>query len=81
MTWTKDVVWSFFTQFQSGPPPSSPPPSSPPPAVRRLVVSRSWVPGRVGAWTCRTRSTANGTQLQLWDCTSQRNQRWTYTVQ
>ena len=29
---------------------------------------RSWAASRAGAWTCRARSTTNGTQVQLWDC-------------
>jgi poly(3-hydroxybutyrate) depolymerase len=77
MTWTKDVVWSFFTQFQSGPPPSSPPPTSPPPGGQQNVEI-------VGAGSGRCldvpgQSTTNGTQLQLYDCWGGSNQRWTYT--
>jgi poly(3-hydroxybutyrate) depolymerase len=83
MTWTKDLVWSFFTQFQSGPPPSSAPPSSPPPSspppsggVQNVEV--------VGAGSGRcvdvpNASTANGVQVQLYDCWGGSNQRWTYT--
>jgi len=75
MTWTKDTVWSFFTQFQSGPPPSSPPPSSPPPGGAQQIVG-------TGSGRCvdvPNSSTTNGTQVQLWDCSGNSNQRWTYT--
>jgi len=79
-TWTKALVWNFFTQFQTGPPPSSPPPTSPPPSSPppstggRLMGAGSGrcvdVPGS---------SQSGGTQIQLWDCTGQANQQWTYT--
>jgi poly(3-hydroxybutyrate) depolymerase len=85
-TWTKDLVWSFFTQFQSGPAPSTPasappgsaPASSPPPSGGQQNVEI------VGAASGRcvdvpNASTSNGTQLQLWDCSGNSNQRWTYT--
>jgi poly(3-hydroxybutyrate) depolymerase len=83
MSWTKDLVWSFFTQFQSGPPPSSPPPSSAPPTSPPPTGGQQNVEV-VGAGSGRcvdvpNASTANGTQVQLWDCAGGSNQRWTYT--
>jgi hypothetical protein len=79
MTWTKDVVWSFFTQFQSGPPPTSPPPTTAPPTTappggQQIVGAQS---GR--CVDIPNSSTANGTQAQLWDCGGGTNQRFTYT--
>ncbi len=79
-TWTSGVVWSFFTQFQSGPPPTSPPPTSPPPTSpppggQQIVGQQS---GRCVDISGST--TANGTQAQLWDCNGGTNQRWTYTA-
>jgi poly(3-hydroxybutyrate) depolymerase len=71
-TWTSGVVWSFFTQFQSGP--TSPPPSSPPPGGQQIVGQQS---GRCVDISSSTG--ANGTQAQLWDCNGGSNQRWTYT--
>jgi poly(3-hydroxybutyrate) depolymerase len=78
MTWTKDVVWSFFTQFQSGLPPSTPPASSPPPTGQQNVMVVGQQSGRCIDINAST--TANGTQAQLWDCTGGTNQRWTYTT-
>jgi poly(3-hydroxybutyrate) depolymerase len=77
MTWTKDLVWSFFTQFQSGPPPSSPPPSSPPPGGQQNQEIVGQQSGR--CLDVPNSSTTNGTQLQLFDCQGGSGQRWTYT--
>ena len=77
-TWTSGVVWSFFTQFQSGPtspPPTSPPPTSPPPGGQQIVGQQS---GR--CIDINGSTTTNGTQAQLWDCNGGTNQRWTYTA-
>ncbi|WP_030437594.1 ricin-type beta-trefoil lectin domain protein [Actinoplanes subtropicus] len=72
-TWTKDVVWSFFTQFSSPAPPSSTPPSSTPPggSGQQIVGAQS---GRCIDGTSLT----NGTQTQLADCGAAAGQRWTY---
>src|SRR4051812_31447452 len=83
MTWTKDVVWNFFTQFQSTPPPSTPPPSTPPastppPGNRQNVMVVGQQSGR--CIDINGQSTTNGTQAQLWDCNGGTNQRWTYTA-
>jgi poly(3-hydroxybutyrate) depolymerase len=82
MTWTKDLVWSFFTQFQSGPPPSTPPagsPSagSPPPTGRQNVQIVGAGSGRCVDVPNATQT--NGTRVQLYDCAGATNQRWTYT--
>ena len=76
-TWTKAEAWRFISQFGSSPPPSSPPPSSPPPSQSNVTI--------VGQQSGRcvdvpNSTTANGTQVQLWDCGGNANQRWTYTA-
>jgi poly(3-hydroxybutyrate) depolymerase len=68
-TWTKGEAWRFIAQFGSTSPP-------PPPALQNVMI--------VGAQSGRCAdvpgySTANGTQVQLWDCHGGTNQRWTYT--
>nr|WP_230686679.1 RICIN domain-containing protein [Catellatospora vulcania] len=76
-TWSKGEAWRFLSQFGSNPPPSSPPPSSPPPGRSNVLLAGQQsgrcadVPGS---------ATANGTQLQLWDCHGGTNQRWTYSA-
>src|SRR5690242_12832986 len=80
-TWTKDVVWSFFTQFQGGnPPPTSPPPTSPPPTSPPPTGGQTVQGAQSGrCLDVPSSSTSNGTQLQLYDCTGGSNQRWSYT--
>src|SRR5690349_19590099 len=71
-TWTSGVVWSFFTQFQGGEPPTPTP--TPTPATSALV--------NVGAGRCLdvpNLSQTNGTRLELWDCNGGANQTWTLT--
>ena len=34
---------------------------------------------RASAWTCRTRTTTAGTQVEIWDCNGGANQNWTHT--
>lgn len=84
MSWTKDLVWSFFTQFQSGPPPSTPPPSTPPassPPPGGGQQNGTIVGQQSGRCVDITgRSTTNGTQAELWDCNGGTNQQWTYTA-
>jgi hypothetical protein len=53
---------------------TSPPPSSPPPGGQQIVGTGS---GR--CVDVPNSSTTNGTQVQIWDCNSNSNQRWTYT--
>ncbi|GAA2885317.1 hypothetical protein Acy02nite_79700 [Actinoplanes cyaneus] len=69
-TWTSGVVWNFFSQFGSTTPPSSPPPGN----AQQLVGEQS---GRCA--DVPNSSTANGTQVQLWDCSGATGQRWTLT--
>jgi len=76
-TWTKTEAWRFISQFGSNPPPTSVPPSSPPPSQSSVTI--------VGQQSGRcvdvpNTTTANGTQVQLWDCHGGPNQRWTYTA-
>jgi len=55
----------------------SPPPSSPPPGGQQNVEIVGSGSGR--CIDVPNSSTTNGTQLQLWDCSGNTNQRWTYT--
>jgi hypothetical protein len=76
-TWTKAEAWRFIASFGENPPPSSPPPSSPPSGQSNVTI--------VGTASGRcvdvpASSTTNGTQVQLWDCHGNANQRWTYTA-
>ncbi|WP_194923961.1 ricin-type beta-trefoil lectin domain protein [Catenulispora pinisilvae] len=82
-TWTSGVVWNFFTQFQSGPPPTSPSgPTSP------STTPSTTPPGNgtgalhaVGAGKCLddpNSTTTPGTQQQIYDCNGQANQTWTH---
>ncbi|MBB5867409.1 poly(3-hydroxybutyrate) depolymerase [Allocatelliglobosispora scoriae] len=75
-TWTKGEAWRFISQLGTTMPPSSPPPSSPAPGQSNVLL--------VGQQSGRcvdvpNASTANGTQVQLYDCHGQTHQRWTYT--
>jgi poly(3-hydroxybutyrate) depolymerase len=80
-TWTKTEAWQFISSFN--PNPSSPPPSSPsastsnPPTGQTNVMIAGTGSGRCIDVPGST--TANGTQVQLWDCHGNANQRWTYT--
>jgi len=84
-TWTKAEAWRFISSFgstqPSSPPPSSPSasaPSSPPPTGQANVTIVGAASGR--CFDVPGSSTANGTQVQLWDCHGGTNQRWTYTA-
>ena len=55
----------------------SPPPSSPPPGGQQNVEIVGSGSGR--CIDVPNSSTTNGTQVQLWDCSGNTNQRWTYT--
>ncbi|MEV4141884.1 ricin-type beta-trefoil lectin domain protein [Dactylosporangium sp. NPDC049742] len=84
-TWTKTEAWQFIASFAGGTTPSSQPPGSP-----SSSPSGSQQPGQsnvtvVGAGSGRCldvpgSSTTNGTQLQLWDCHGNTNQRFTATA-
>ncbi len=65
-----------FLGLDGGAPPSSPPPSSPPPSRSNVMIVGT------GSGRCidvPNGVTANGTQMQLWDCWGGSPQRWTYT--
>ena len=64
-TWTKGEVWRFFSQFQGGGP-------DPGPTGNRL---RSEASGR--CLDVSGASSANGTQVQIWDCHTGTNQQFT----
>jgi poly(3-hydroxybutyrate) depolymerase len=79
-TWTKGEAWQFIASFGSTTPPtsppSSPPPSSPPAGQANVMIAGA------GSGRCLdvpNSTTANGTQVQLWDCHGGTNQRFTYT--
>ncbi|MEV5818464.1 ricin-type beta-trefoil lectin domain protein [Micromonospora harpali] len=77
-SWTRPVVWSFFTQFDGTTPPTSSPtptPTSSPAQGRQVVGGQS---GR--CVDVPNGSTTNGTQTQLWDCTGAAAQSWTHTA-
>ncbi|WP_426506348.1 ricin-type beta-trefoil lectin domain protein [Dactylosporangium sp. McL0621] len=74
-SWTRPVVWNFFTQFQPGGP--TPSPSTTPSSGSQGVMVVGGQSGRCMDISGST--TANGTQAQLWDCNGGTNQRWTYT--
>ncbi|MFI5908404.1 RICIN domain-containing protein [Dactylosporangium sp. NPDC051541] len=77
-SWTRPVVWNFFTQFQPGGPTSPPVSGSPStPSGGGSGPIRGRASGR--CLDVPNSSTANGTQLQLWDCGGQPNQSFTYT--
>jgi poly(3-hydroxybutyrate) depolymerase len=79
-SWVKPEVWRFFTQF--GPNPSSPPPSSPSASSSPPVGQSNVMIAGTGSGRCIDvpgSTTANGTQVQLWDCHGNANQRFTYT--
>ncbi|GAA0910319.1 ricin-type beta-trefoil lectin domain protein [Virgisporangium aurantiacum] len=64
-TWTKGEVWRFFSQFQAGGP-------DPGPTGNRL---RGEASGR--CLDIPNSGTANGTQVQIWDCHTGTNQQFT----
>jgi hypothetical protein len=69
------VVWNFFAQFQPGGGPT-PTATSPGGGQGRQIVG-----GQSGRCVDVPNSaTTNGTQVQLWDCGSQTNQRWVATA-
>ncbi|MEV1177634.1 RICIN domain-containing protein, partial [Nonomuraea sp. NPDC049784] len=71
-SWTRPVVWNFFTQFGGSNPTPTPTPTSNPPATSALKG--------VGSGRCldvNGASQANGAQVQIWDCNGQANQQWT----
>ncbi|MBP2704509.1 lectin [Microbispora sp. RL4-1S] len=81
-SWTRPVVWSFFTQFSgSNPSPSATPTSSPSSAPTGNPPAAGAIRG-VGSGRCLDVSGAsqsNGAQAQIWDCNGQNNQQWTLT--
>ena len=81
-TWTKGEAWQFISSFETGNPPSSPPVSSSSSTSQPPGQSNVTIVG-TGSGRCIDvpgSSTANGTQVQLWDCHGNANQRWTYTT-
>jgi poly(3-hydroxybutyrate) depolymerase len=64
-SWTRPVVWDFFTQLGGGNPT---PPGS---ALKGVGSGRCLDVAGV--------SQTNGAQVQIWDCNGQANQQWTST--
>jgi poly(3-hydroxybutyrate) depolymerase len=80
-TWTKGEAWRFISSFEGGGNPSSPPPSSQSSSSQPSGQTNVTIVG-TGSGRCidvPNSSTTNGTQVQLWDCHGNANQRWTYT--
>ncbi|MFB9252166.1 ricin-type beta-trefoil lectin domain protein [Sphaerisporangium melleum] len=89
-TWTKGEVWKFFSQFES----TSNPNPTPTPTVTPTVTptatptatptpATSFRLRNEGAGRCvdsPNSATANGTQLQVYDCHTNANQRFTYNA-
>ncbi|MET8144538.1 lectin [Sphaerisporangium sp. NPDC005288] len=80
-SWTRPVVWNFFTQFGSGTNPTPTPTPTPtvtptgnPPATGALKGAAS---GR--CLDVNGASTTNGAGVILWDCNGQANQQWSST--
>jgi poly(3-hydroxybutyrate) depolymerase len=81
-TWTKTEAWRFISSFGDSNPPSSPPASSQPPSSQPPGQTNVMITG-TGSGRCVDvpgSSSTNGTQVQLWDCHGNPNQRWTYTA-
>ncbi|MFC6081660.1 lectin [Sphaerisporangium aureirubrum] len=77
-SWTRPVVWNFFTQFGGTTPTPTPTPTitptGNPPATSTL---RSAASNR--CLDVNGASQANGALAQIWDCNGQANQQWTTT--
>ncbi|MEO3807370.1 RICIN domain-containing protein [Sphaerisporangium sp. B11E5] len=77
-TWTKGEVWRFFSQFGPNPTPTATPTATP---TVTPTASGNTIRG-VASGRCLdlpNSSTANGTQVQIWDCHGGANQQWTAT--
>ncbi|KAB8194204.1 poly(3-hydroxybutyrate) depolymerase [Nonomuraea phyllanthi] len=73
-SWTRPVVWEFFSQFAGGDPDPTPTPTVDPPTTGAL-----WGVGSGRCLDVNGASQANGAQVQIWDCNGQSNQQWTST--
>ncbi|MED7930554.1 lectin [Nonomuraea sp. LP-02] len=73
-SWTRPVVWNFFTQFGGSDPNPTPTATVNPPTSGALKGAAS---GR--CLDVNGASQANGAQTQIWDCNGQSNQQWTST--
>ncbi|GAA1266036.1 RICIN domain-containing protein [Sphaerisporangium rubeum] len=85
-TWTKNEVWRFVSQFQSTSGPN-PTPTATPTVTPTVTPTATPTPGGTfrlrneGAGRCvdsPNSATANGTQLQIYDCHTNPNQSFTY---
>jgi poly(3-hydroxybutyrate) depolymerase len=75
-TWTKALVWNFFSQFQSTTTGPTPTPTTPTPTQTRAG------PITAGGNSAKCvddngLSSADGTKIQMWDCNGGANQQWT----
>ncbi|MDG4828225.1 RICIN domain-containing protein [Solwaraspora sp. WMMD1047] len=75
-TWTRAEVWRFFAQFQGGSQPTPTPPgqTTPPPTDPGGNRLRSEASGR--CLDVSGANSANGAQVQIWDCHSNANQQF-----
>jgi poly(3-hydroxybutyrate) depolymerase len=71
-TWTKGEVWRFFAQFGGTTPSPGPTNPTPDPTGNRL---RGEASGR--CMDVSQASSANGAQVQIWDCHTNANQQFT----
>ncbi|MFB9247723.1 RICIN domain-containing protein [Sphaerisporangium melleum] len=75
-SWTRPVVWNFFTQLGAGNPSPEPTPTvtptGNPPATSTI---RGQASGR--CLDVNGASQSNGAAAQIWDCNGQSNQQWT----
>ncbi|MFF0311185.1 RICIN domain-containing protein [Streptosporangium sp. NPDC004379] len=78
-SWTRSVVWNFFTQLGGGP---TPDPTITPTATPTVDPPAGGALKGAGSGRCLDVSGAsqsNGAQVQIWDCNGQANQQWTTT--
>ncbi|GIF74487.1 ricin-type beta-trefoil lectin domain protein [Asanoa siamensis] len=71
-TWTKTEVWRFFAQFGGTTPPPDPTTPPPDPSGNRLRNEAS-----ARCLDVSQASSANGAQVQVWDCHGNANQQFT----
>ncbi|MEU9836764.1 ricin-type beta-trefoil lectin domain protein, partial [Streptosporangium sp. NPDC048047] len=78
-SWTRSVVWNFFTQLGGGP---TPDPTITPTATPTVDPPAGGALKGTGSGRCLDVSGAsqsNGAQIQIWDCNGQANQNWATT--
>ncbi|GII76852.1 hypothetical protein Sru01_18340 [Sphaerisporangium rufum] len=79
-SWTRPVVWSFFTQFSGGGNPSPSPSPTVSPSPSPSTPGGAGAIKGVGSGRCLDIANSNGSQAQIWDCNGQTSQQWTATA-